>query len=167
MRRWATAGFVVVALVSETRPVAAQIPGDELGSGSRARSEYLETTYGDVKLLLAEWQESIQKNDVKRMSRLFTTDGLFAPIEGYYVQGREPIADTLTGRGPRVRGYHASLIDFTASGGLAYYLGRVGYRLDDGKGSGRDVNGTFVMVLYQEGRRWRVRSYIERSSAFD
>ncbi|MFN0177762.1 MAG: YybH family protein [Gemmatimonadales bacterium] len=167
MLRWATAGFGFAALLSGVRPVAAQIPGDELGSGSRARSEYLETTYGDVKLLLAEWQESIQKHDIKRMSRLFTTDGLFAPIEGYYVQGREAIADTLTGRSPRVRGYHASLIDFTASGGLAYYLGRVGYRLDDGKGSGRDVNGTFVMVLYQEGRRWRVRSYIERNSAFD
>ena len=146
---------------------AAQLPGDELPNASRARNEYLETTYGGVKQFLVEWQDGIRTADVKGMGKLFTVDGLYAPVEGYYVQGRAAIVDTLTTRLGRVRGYHASLIDFTASGGLAYYLGRMGYRLDDGQGGGRDVNGTFVMVLFQEGRRWRVRSYIERSSAFD
>ncbi|MBM4185931.1 MAG: nuclear transport factor 2 family protein [Gemmatimonadetes bacterium] len=143
----------------------AQIPGSELPNGSRARSEYLEATYTDVKAVLAEWHDHLRGGDVKKLTRLFTADGLYAPIEGYYVQGRDAVADSLTSRLSRIRGYHASLLDFTASGGLAYYLGRMGYRLDGPGEAGRDVSGTFVMVLYQEGRRWRVRSYLERPAA--
>lgn len=161
--RCAAAALAVVL----SNSVAAQVPGSELPNAARARNEYLETTYADVKLVLAEWTDQIRSHDVKRLGRLFTADGLFAPVEGFYVQGRDPIIDSLTSRAGRVRGYHASLIDFTASGGLAYYLGRMGYHLGDGRGGGRDVNGTFVMVLYQEGRRWKIRSYIERNAAFD
>lgn len=142
-------------------PLSGQIPGSELPNGSRARTEYLEATYTDVKVLLAEWHDHLKSGDVKKLSRLFTADGLFAPVEGYYVQGRDAVADSLTSRAARLKGYHATLLDFTASGGLAYYLGRMGYRLD-GPAGGREVNGTFVMVLYQEGRRWRIRSYFER-----
>ena len=76
------------------------------------------------------------------------------------MQGRGSVADTLATRVGRVKSYHASLLDFTASGGLAYYLGRMSYRLEGGAGA--DVTGTFVMVLYLDGRRWKIRSYVER-----
>jgi ketosteroid isomerase-like protein len=144
-------------------PLAAQIPGDELPSQSRVRNEYLVTTYAEVKQLLAEWQENHRNGDAAKLAKLFTTDGLYSPIDGWYVQGRQAVADTMAKRVTVVRGYHASLIDFTASGGLAYYLGRMSYHID--KGTGLDVAGTFVMVLYLDGRHWRIRSYVERLSS--
>lgn len=152
----------IIAFVGHS-PAWAQIPGSELGDGSRARSEYLASTYSEVKLILDDWRDAFQKGDLKRLRQMFTDDGLYSPAEGWYVQGREPVIDSLTARAGRLKGYHSSLLDFTASGGLAYYLGRVSYLLDL-PGASRQVNGTFVMVLYQGGRRWKVRSYIERES---
>jgi len=144
------------------RALAAQIPGDELPSFSRARQEFLKAAFSDVKQLLADLQEYHRTGDAKRMSSLFTEDGLFSPVEGWYVQGRDLIADTLAVRLPRIRGVHLSLIDFTASGGLAYYLGRLTYQIVAPSGP-TSVLGTFVMVCYLDGRRWKIRSLVERS----
>jgi ketosteroid isomerase-like protein len=143
---------------------AAQIPGDELPSFGRVRSEYLTSTYGDVKLLLADWMEFHRERDAVKLARLLTEDALYSPIDGWYVQGRKPVADTIAGRLKGVSNYHVSLIDFTASGGLAYYLGRMRYRLSGDAERAADIAGTFVMVLYLDGRRWRVRSYVERAT---
>lgn len=153
----AGAGLLLLAL---SGPVAAQIPGDELPVMSRSRNEFLATTYSDVNQILADWQTFHTKGDAKQLTRLFTEDGLDSPVDGWYVQGRAALADTMATRVGRVKGYHATLPDFTASGGLAYYLGRMRYRLEGG--AGVDVTGTFVMVLYLDGRRGKIRSYVER-----
>ena len=160
LRRWlGTAGVLLVLPAAAT----AQIPGDELPGMSRVRNEYLAITYGDVKELLAAWQEHHRNGDADKLAGLFTEDGLYSPAEGWYVQGRSAVGDTLAARLPQVRGYHTSLLDFTASGSLVYYLGRVSYRIEGP--SPEDVSGMFVMVLYQHGRHWRIRSYLERPNA--
>jgi len=153
-------------LLAATRmpAAAAQIPGDELDNFSPARQEFLKVAFADVKKLVADLQEYHYAGDAKQMAKLFTEDGLFAPVEGWYVQGRGQIADTLAARLPRMRGVHLSLIDFTASGGLAYYLGRLSYQITQPAGA-IDVVCTFVMVCYMDGRRWKIRSFIERPSA--
>ena len=152
--------LVAGLLLATAGPVLGQIPGDELPVMSRARNEFLANTFGEVKQILADWQAFHSSGDAKRLTRLFTEDGLYSPVDGWYVQGRGSVADTLATRVGRVRSYHASLLDFTASGGLAYYLGRMSYRLEGG--AGVDVTGTFVMVLYLDGRHWKIRSYVER-----
>ncbi len=152
--------LVAGLLLATAGPVLGQIPGDELPVMSRSRNEFLANTYGEVKLILADWQAFHSNGDAKRLTRLFTEDGLYSPVDGWYVQGRTSVADTLTSRAGRVKSYHATLLDFTASGGLAYYLGRMSYRFEGG--AGVDVSGTFVMVLYLDGRRWKIRSYVER-----
>lgn len=157
---WPRRGGIALAGLLLAGPVAAQIPGDELPSQSRVRGEYLSATYTDIKQILAEWSEHHQSGDVKKLVRMFTDDGLYSPVDGWYAQGRQALTDTLTNRLAAVKNYHASLIDFTASGGLAYYLGRMRYRVDGGAGT--DVSGTFVMVFYLSGRTWRIRSYVER-----
>ena len=154
IRVGAVAGLLLLAL---SGPASSQIPGDELPVMSRSRNEFLATTYGEVKQILADWQTFHSKGDAKQLTRLFTGDGLYSPVDGWYVQGRAALADTMA---TRVGGYHATLLDFTASGGLAYYLGRMRYRLEGG--ADVDVTGTFVMVLYLDGRRWKIRSYVER-----
>ena len=153
-------GFVAGLLLALAGSALAQIPGDELPVMSRSRNEFLANTYAEVKQILADWQALQTKGDAKQVGRLFTEDGLYSPAAGWYVQGRAALADTLVARIGRVRNYHATLLDFTASGGLAYYLGRMSYRLEGG--AGVDVAGTFVMVLYLDGRRWKIRSYVER-----
>ena len=154
------------AVLALAAPLTAQAPGDELPpSMARARGEYLSRTYTDVKQMLVDWQDLHQKNDAVKLGKLFTDDGLFSPVEGWYVQGRAALVDSMRLRIPRIQGYHSSLIDFTASGGLAYFLGRMSYRRQDG--AGVDVTGTFVMVLYLDGRHWKIRSYIERAGPID
>ncbi len=153
-------GLVAGLLGAVAGQTVAQIPGDELPVMSRSRNEFLANTYADVKQILAEWQTFHAKGDSKQLARLFTEDGLYSPVDGWYVQGRGSVADTLVARVGRIKSYHATLLDFTASGGLAYYLGRMSYRLEGG--AGEDVTGTFVMVLYLDGRRWKIRSYVER-----
>lgn len=157
IRVGAVAGLLQLAL---SGPVSGQIPGDELPVMSRSRNEFLANTYAEVKQILADWQTFHSRGDAKQLTRLFTEDGLYSPVDGWYVQGRAALADTMATRVGRVKGYHATLLDFTASGGLAYYLGRMRYRLEGG--AGVDVTGTFVMVLYLDGRRWKIRSYVER-----
>lgn len=142
----------------------AQIPGDELPVMGRIRNEYLATTYTDIKQVLADWTEHHRQSDFRRLVRQFTEDGLYSPVEGWYVQGRESLTDTLTTRLTHVRNYYTSLLDFTASGGLVYYMGRMSYRLEGPVPA--DVRGTFVMVLYQQGRNWRIRSYVERAGIY-
>ena len=148
----------MLAALGVAGPLAAQIPGDELPSQARVRNEYLASTYGDVKQLLADWTEHHRSGDVAKLSRLFTDDALYSPVDGWYAQGKSVLADSMAARLSKVKNYHASLIDFTASGGLAYYLGRMSYQVE----GNRDVSGTFVMVFYQAGRHWRIRSYVER-----
>ena len=145
------------------RRLAAQIPGDELPQMSRVRDQYLRNTYSEVREVVSDWQEYQNSNDVKRLRSMLTADGFYSPVEGWFVQGRRSVSDTLVQRLPRVKGYHTSLLDFTASGSLAYYVGRLSYLLDQ-PGSARQISGTFVMILYQEGRTWRVRSYVEREA---
>lgn len=152
---------VLAAAVFASSSVA-QVPGDELPRAGRARTEFLAATLADVKLVMTEWLNNHRQADGAGLARMFTDDGLFSPAGGWSVQGRKTIADTLVARIAKVKSYHATLLDFTASGGLAYYLGRMSYHLEEGPGL--DVRGTFVMVLYQEGRRWKVRSYVERSA---
>jgi ketosteroid isomerase-like protein len=156
--------LTLVALVAlfGAVPVSAQIPGDELPSIQRARQEYLNLTYGEIRDRVTEWTELMRKADTRRLGRMFTEDGLYSPAEGWYVQGRDAVVDSLTTRLARTRGYHLTFLDFAASGNLAYYLGRLRYSLDHGE-TPREVEGTFVMLLYLEGRTWRVRSYVERT----
>ena len=151
------AGLVLAGFAGQAR---CQIPGDELPVMSRSRNEFLANTYADVKQILADWQTFLARGDAKQLGRLFTEDGLYSPVDGWYVQSRAALADTLLARAGRIKNYHVTLLDFTASGGLAYYLGRMRYRSD--AGAGTDVTGTFVMVLYLDGRRWKIRSYVER-----
>lgn len=161
LRRLSGSALFVAAMAV---PSAAQIPGDELPAMGRIRNEYLATTFTDIKLVMTDWTEHHRRGDLRRLLRLFTDDGFYSPVEGWYVQGREGLTDTLTVRLPQVRNYHTSLLDFTASGGLVYYMGRMSYRLEGPTPT--DVRGTFVMVLYQQGRSWRIRSYVERPSSF-
>lgn len=154
--------LAAAAVVGLASPARAQIPGDELPSNARVRNDYLAATYSDVKQILLDWQDFHRANDAVKLGKLFTDDGLFSPVEGWYVQGRADLVDSMRVRIPRVQNYHSSLIDFTASGGLAYYLGRMNYHRADG--AGVDVAGTFVMVLYLNGRHWKIRSYVERAA---
>jgi ketosteroid isomerase-like protein len=153
---------LAVTGISLVSGLAAQRPGDELPSSSRARQDYLRATYQEVKELLEDWHVLHRQRDGKSLSRLFTSDGLYSPVEGWVVQGTEEVRDSLDARLPRVTAYRATLLDYTAGGTLAYYMGRLTYRLGEGVAE-RDVSGTFVMVLYLDGHRWRIRSYVERA----
>jgi uncharacterized protein (TIGR02246 family) len=153
--------LLVLAATSRSTPAHAQRPGDELPGNERIRYQYLAETLGQVKDFLTEWREVQTKGDLKNALKLFTDDALFSPADGWYVRGRDEIADSLTARFPRLHGYYTTVIDFSASSSLAYCLGKVRYVLS-GEPEPRSVAATFSMVLYRDGRRWKIRSYLER-----
>ena len=100
IRVGAVAGLLLLAL---SGPASGQIPGDELPVMSRSRNEFLANTCGEVKQVLADWQTFHTKGDAKQLTRLFTEDGLFSPVDGWYVQGRAALADTMATRVGRSR----------------------------------------------------------------
>ncbi|MEO8448213.1 MAG: nuclear transport factor 2 family protein [Gemmatimonadota bacterium] len=157
-------GVAVVAAGFGSRPLAAQQPGDELQSLSRARDEYLRSTYGELKIVLEEWKDLHARRDVPKLTKLFDEAGLYSPVDGWIAQGRAEIMDSLKVRLPRMQSYSTTLVDFTAGGSLAYYMGRMQYQLDSGAAAGTTVIGTFVLVLHLDGHHWKVRSYVERGT---
>jgi ketosteroid isomerase-like protein len=142
---------------------SAQRPGDELPGYDRARQEYLLMVLADVKTMLGKWRDenTTAGRDRRELPKLLTDDALFSPVEGWTVQGRDLVRDSLVSRFSRIKGYYLTLLDFTASGSLAFCMGRLAYQLDENSSS-RPVAGTFTMVLWLDGHRWRVRSYLER-----
>ncbi len=159
--RWLVLGSSLVA--AGFSGLTAQIPGDEMERGNRNfRNEYLSQTYQDLKPLFEDWRELHSKHDLKSLLKIITEDAVYSPVEGVILQHRSEIGDSLARRLPKVQGYWSSVIDFTASGGLAYFLGRFSYHLSEADGKGRDMTGTFTMVWFLDGRNWRVRSYVER-----
>ena len=142
------------------RVAAAQIPGDEMERGSRSfRASYLSATFEELKPVLNEWRDY---HDFKSLLKIMTEDATYYPVDGGLLLHKKEIEDSLALRLPRVQGYYSSVTDYSASGGLAYFLGRFSYRLTDAVGKSRELNGSFVMVLFLDGRNWRVRSYVER-----
>jgi ketosteroid isomerase-like protein len=161
-----SARSLVVALAMSCgliAPAAAQRPGDELPGYDRSRQEYLLNVLGALKEVLEKWRQehATPSKDQKALPRMLTDDVFYSPVEGWTVQGRDLVRDSLVARIPRMKGYHTTMLDFTASGSLAYCLGRLTYQLDE-QGTSRSVVGTFSMVLWLDGRNWRIRSYLER-----
>ena len=72
--------------------------------------------------------------------------------------------DSLAARLPRMTGYWLTPDDFDASSNLAFIQGTFGYDLK-GSAATSTVRGSFVMVLYDQGGRWMIRSYLERRSS--
>lgn len=140
----------------------AQIPGESAyGPKISMRQQYLAQTFEEVRGTLNEWQELIRKRDLNRLKKMVTDEVLFSQADGTTLKGKEAVGDSLALRLPRIGGYGLIPEDFDASGEVAYIMGSVRYDLQHPTRP-TTVSGNFMMVLFQRGPNWRIRSYIER-----
>ncbi len=160
-RRGTLLALLLAALAAV--PVAAQSQHfRQPGGPDQVRAQFLAEVAKGVEESVTRFREAIEARDPTRVAGLFQEGALYSPADGASHYGhaaiREAFGVRLPGRGPLL----LTRVDFSASGSLAYQFGRYFY----GPGPGGDgaESGTYVLVLYQEGRVWKVRSYVERRS---
>ena len=151
---------MVLALGLQGRAVA-QLPGESVFSEKgNLRSEFLVKTYDDVRRSLAGWAEAVNRADPKALKQLVVPDLFLGPIEGWLVKGPEAL-DSLGRYFPRFSGYSVTVLDFDASGSIAYVYATVRYQYSTPAGHDyREVDGTFVLLQRRDS--WKVRSYVEK-----
>ena len=151
-------GAVLVA--GATTPGAAQPQRFNIPTGAQVKAEYLREAGKGIKETTDRWKTAVAEEDVEALLKLFTSEGAhFSPPGGASYYGREAIRDGLNDRLGQVGAVALTRVDFSASGNLAYQFGRYFY----GPGpKGVPEQGTYVLILYQAGRNWQIRSYVER-----
>jgi len=156
-RRW---WLGAVLVVGATTPGAAQPQRFNVPTGAQVKAEYLTEAGKGIKETTDRWKTAVAEEDVEALLKLFTPEGAhFSPAGGASYYGREAIRDGLTERLGQIGAVSLTRVDFSASGTLAYLFGRYFY----GPGpEGGAEQGTYVLILYQAGRNWQIRSYVER-----
>lgn len=155
---------VLCLLLLPAGRLAAQYPGQTVEPGwERVRSQYVSQMFQEILPVLEAWRSRLELGDVKGLTDLMEPEMLFSPATGWLAWDRREAAESLTVRREVIRGYFASPLDFTASGNLAYLFGRVAYSAAREGAPPREVRGSFTMVLFLRGSRWKVRAYLERA----
>jgi ketosteroid isomerase-like protein len=142
-------------------PAAAQMMGESSGTVDTQRRQYLGTVYTDVEARVQEWKQSLETDDLRRVMQHYSDDAMIVPAGGAAVKGKRAVTAAVDSLLKATRGYQTRMTDFSASGEMAYYAGRYTYFVDLPGGESNIREGNFVLVLYQEGRSWRIRSYVE------
>lgn len=154
--------FACVLLLLRVGPLAAQIGGD-IKSPTRWRTQYLTEVYRNVDITLRQWTAAWDNDDPPGLAELFTAEGTYLSPEGEEIRGRDRIRESFACRLPGADGIELKMVDFIASGDLAYQTGRITYRVGTPADSAATRTGRYVVVLNQEGKRWRIRSLQEYS----
>ena len=145
-----TAGLLALLLAA---PAAGQrVPGFE-GDYDAAAAQFRAYALENFQQVLGEWVEAVNRHEVDAAVRLYAENAhvqLEGPAQGRDA-ARQALADWLEG----VDAIQVGLADFDASGTMSYGSVRI---VIDGAGSGRDADGTLLVVLKRRGRDWEIRS---------
>ncbi len=160
--RVAVAGLYLILGLA---PLQAQVPNAHLDGVNRIRSKFLEESLREVTTFLVRWRDALASDDAKKVTEYFTEDGFLSLSRGEAVQGRRDVRSQFEALLPALEGFNSTLIDFTASGGMAYQYGRYTQAIKDERGITTPERGTYVLILYRDGRDWKIRSYVERPDA--
>lgn len=150
-----------ILLLLGSGALAAQIPGGDIQSPTSWRSQYLAEVYRNVDITLRQWMAAWDNDDAPGVAELFTAEGTYLSAEGREVRGRARIRESFACRLPDGDGIELKMADFAAAGDLAYQAGRFTYRVGSRADSAATRTGRYVVVLRQEGKRWRIHSLQE------
>ncbi len=144
-------------------PAAAQaMPGGAPTDTRAHRRAFLSEVYQNVAALVEAWKAAWEGDDPRALAALYAQDAVLFPYEGEHAAGRAAVQALLTEQLARSRDLRSVMIDFTASGSLAYYAGRFTYTVQDPAGGTHVASGTYVLVMERDGSRWKIRSHVER-----
>jgi len=159
---WLRSGVALVALSIGARTVSAQPPHyNRVPSMERVRLEFLDNVRKALGKTLDQLKEAVQRSDTTRALDQFVDGALYSGSDGVNHYGFDGLREGLGARLARSGGLALTLLDFTASGALAYQYGRYTYAAGP-DGSGFE-EGTYVIVMQQDGRGYKIRSFVERA----
>jgi ketosteroid isomerase-like protein len=156
---WGIGLFFTLAVAAPGWAIA-QVQHSRMPTTEQVRSEYLAEVGKGVTEAIARLREAVEANDVAGLTRLFVDGALYSPSSGDSHYGAAAIREAFAARLLAVGPVLLTRVDFSASGNLAYQFGRYVYGAGP-DGEGRE-EGTYVLILVQEGRAWKIRSLVER-----
>ena len=141
----------------------AQIPGGSPSLSGDSRRGYLSEAYRAVDIVVVQWETAWLSADMKDLMSLYTDDAVYLPASASKAsQGRREVQATLQALLPSRKDIHTRMVDFTASGDMAYYAGKYFFQTDPAAGPVRNETGTFVFIFQHQGREWKIRSHVEK-----
>ena len=158
LRSWRLVTAFSVGLTSAS---GAQVHRSRIPTPNQVKAEYLLEAGKVIAEMTTVWKTAVGAENVETLVQLFVDEGgHYSGPDGVSHYGREAIREALVARLARVGAVALTRVDFSASGSLAYQFGRYFY----GPGpDGPADQGTYVLIMHQIGRGWRVRSYVERT----
>jgi uncharacterized protein (TIGR02246 family) len=153
--------LVCIVLLLGPGALAAQLPGGDIQSPTGWRGQYLAEVYRNVDITLRQWMAAWDNDDAPGVAELFTAEGTYLSADGEEARGRARIRESFACRLPAGDGIELKMADFAAGGDLAYQAGRFTWRAGVPADSAATRTGRYVVVLQQEGKRWRIRSLQE------
>ena len=156
-----SAAAALLAAVLLHAPARAQMMGVSSGDSDSQRRQYLGTVYSDIESMVGDWRKAVDADDARRLLEFYHDDAMVLTAGDSAAKGKTAVRRAMQRLLPMSRGFQTRMTDFTASGDMAYYAGKYIYFLDLPGGVQNVREGTFVMVLFQQGRTWRIRSYVE------
>jgi uncharacterized protein (TIGR02246 family) len=142
---------------------AAQMPGGSPGGAGSFRRAYLSEAYRAIDVVVVQWESAWLSGDVKDLMDLYTDDAVYMPASAAKPSaGRRDVQATLQSLFAARKDLHTRMVDFTASGDMAYYAGKYVFQTDPAAGPVRSESGTFVFILEHSPRGWKIRSHVEK-----
>lgn len=152
----------LAALLLAAGPLSAQVQNSRQPSARQFRAEFLEEAAKGVQEAITQWREAVAGDDLGRALGLFAEGAHYSRADGASHYGLAAIEASLAEWLPGAGAVSLTRVDFSASGSLAYQFGRY-FHGPGPTGEGAE-SGTYVLVLQQVGRTWKIRSYVERRS---
>lgn len=161
MRAWSVLPLSLPLLLLPLSAASAQGRVLEYGqSGMRADLQrFYAEAQRDVSDVLDEWRSAWEHGRPDQLARLYDAEAVLYPVAGGLVRGRRAIQQHFSsaiGEDDRVQ---FELLDFGASGDLAYLAGRM---FVSGAGGGTEIGTAFLVLRRNDLGGWRIVSHVAK-----
>jgi ketosteroid isomerase-like protein len=144
-----------MAIGAQTLP---GVPGGRATTSGQNLAEY----YGEVTERLTElfsaWRSAWAGDRLDELAELYHEEGVLTLPGSDPLWTREGIRQGLEGLLPISGEIQASVLDFDASGRMAYVWGAFSLQILEPDGRTRTVEGSHITVCMRMGRTWVIRS---------
>lgn len=153
--------LVVLGAAAAPAALRAQVvPGSPPVDWRETQRNYSHEMLRNYNSLMQSWREAWQLGDAVAVAHLYSPDAGLVLADGERLQGRAAIQKHFEQRLGGALDVRTGLLDFVASGRMAYATGPLWYQYRDARGQAQTVVGHFVVVLVKEEGQWKIRSQV-------
>jgi len=140
----------------------AGVPGGDGMRADRFRAEYYAEVVQQINKVMGQWRKAWREDDLDRLLRLYDSDAIILMTDEAPARAEKGVHAFLDRMLPETGEIQASMVDFEASGRLAYIWGSFYYDVTGGEQAGKRITGDHVTLFIRQGRRWKIRSQVFR-----